>query len=321
MVVVDATPEIARAEGRLEWLVTELYRESARRFAQLATPVLIGGTALRRAYGLTRPSTDLDFAVLDDKEMTRLNKTIMGIARKRWPEARMDVRTDDEIGWRISDGKGRTKLLIGGLSMGRASLELADWSRGTLTLPIGRLATMKIETGLKHRNKVRDLYDMGFIAETYPGNITEQQARDIGKAGLSTRTPENRWTISHSQDELLRNISLKAIGADVTAGARRAIIHIRGARAGRWMSQGQAASELLEAAQHRPEGGWSQRDAGEQVLVAWHDVQGGILWEAKIENRDRARTLLMHAGVEDRAHERGSNVAQHPHTTRGARER
>ena len=312
MIEVYPTPAIKSAEGRLEWLLTKIYDETTRRFARIGTPVLIGGTALRRGYGLTRPSTDLDFAVLDDNEMKRLNTTIMSIARKRWPRATMTVRTDDETGWRIVDADGETKLLVGGMRMGRETLELAQWSRGVLTLPIGRLATMKIDTGLRHRNKVRDLYDMGFIAETYPGNITEQQARDIGKAGLSTRTEPNRWSMNHSRDALLKRLSLKEIGADVTAAARDAIIHIQGARAGAWMNLAQATNELHEAARQSPAGGWSLEDEGERVSTAWHDERGNVMWEGKIENRARARALLLHAGVEDRGHVSARNrMAQH----------
>ena len=172
-----------------------------------------------------------------------------------------------------------------------------------MTLPIGRLATMKIDTGLRHRSKVRDLYDMGFIAETYPGNITEHQARDIEKAGVSTRTEPNRWSMDHSRDTVLKRLCLKEMGADVTGAARSAIVHIRGARAGAWMSLGQATTERREAARQSPAGGWSLGDKGERVTAAWHDGRGNVRWTGTIENRARAQALVLHAGVEHRAHE------------------
>ena len=67
-----ADRETAAAEARLEWLLLKLHAESLQRGSKLTMPVLIGGTALRRAYGLTRPSTDLDFAVENEGEMKRL---------------------------------------------------------------------------------------------------------------------------------------------------------------------------------------------------------------------------------------------------------
>ena len=97
-----ADRETAAAEARLEWLLLKLHAESLQRGSKLTMPVLIGGTALRRAYGLTRPSTDLDFAVENEGEMKRLLRAAKTIARRRWPQAQMELRTDDEEGRNLS---------------------------------------------------------------------------------------------------------------------------------------------------------------------------------------------------------------------------
>ena len=122
---VLASPEIAEAEARLEWLLAKLHGESLRRGGALTMPILVGGTALRRAYGLTRPSIDLDFALASEREMKRLVRTIAKLARQRWRGARVALREDAEHGWRITDGDGRPVLHIAGLVMRAESLALA----------------------------------------------------------------------------------------------------------------------------------------------------------------------------------------------------
>ena len=167
---IRAVAEVAEMETNLEWLLAKLHSESLRRGTRLTTmPILIGGTALRRAYRLTRPSTDLDFAVANEREMKRIARTATALAQERWPGARAKLREDGEEGWRIVDKEGRAVLHIAALATGHATLALAQWLRDTWSLPIGRRATMKIKTTTELSHKVRDVYDMGFIAERYPG--------------------------------------------------------------------------------------------------------------------------------------------------------
>ena len=290
--------EIAEAEARLEWLLAKLHGESLRRGSALTMPILVGGTALRRAYGLTRPSIDLDFAVASEREMKRLVRAIAKIARQRWPGARVALREDGEHGWRITDGDGRPVLHIGGLVMRAESLALAHWTRETWTLPMARLAAMKIRAGLELRSKVRDLYDMGFIAEQYPGDITERQANGIASAGFEATSETNRWAEDHGTDPMFCAMRLAALGQDVVRAASAALAHIEGARNGRWMNQSQAATELGEAALRAPGGTWNTRRMGNQVHVAWRKPDGETAWEAIVESESRARRLPVQAGLE-----------------------
>lgn len=295
---ISATPETAAAEVRLEWLLAKLLNETLRRGSTLTMPVLIGGTALRRAYGLTRPSTDLDFGVANEREMKAIVQATEKIARTRWSEARATLREDGEHGWKITDRDGRTVLQIGGLQMDEQDLTLAHWMRDTWTLPIGRLAGMKITTGLKHRSKVRDLYDMGFIAAEYPGDVTERQADSIADAGREAMAPTNRWTQDHSRDLMLYSMELAEIGQEVMQAAMAAIEHIRGAREGRWMNQSQATSELREAALREPDGRWETEPSGTQVHTVWRAAGGQMAWDAIVENQARAQALPTQAGIE-----------------------
>lgn len=305
-----ASPEIAEAEARLEWLLAKLHGESLRRGGGLTMPILVGGTALRRAYGLTRPSIDLDFAVASEREMTRLVRTIAKIARERWPGARVALREDGEHGWRITDGDDRPVLHIGGLVMRAESLALAHWTRETWTLPMGRLAAMKIRAGLELRSKVRDLYDMGFIAEQYPGDITEGQANGIAGAGSEATSELSRWAEDHGTDPMFGAMSLAALGQDVARAASGALAHIEGARNGRWMNQSQAAAGLGEAALREPGGTWDTRSMGSRIHVAWRTPGGETAWEAIIENETRARSLPVQAGLDIHPSARAT-TAQH----------
>lgn len=298
MTPIIATPETAAAEARLEWLLAKLLNETLRRGSTLTMPVLIGGTALRRAYGLTRPSTDLDFGVANEREMKAIVRATEKIARTRWPEARATLREDGEHGWKITDRDGRTVLQIGGLQMEEQDLALADWMRDTWTLPMGRLATMKITTGLERRSKIRDLYDMGFIAAEYPGDITERQADSIADAGQEATVPTNRWTQDHHMDLLLYSMNLVEIGHQVTQAGMAAIEHIQGAREGLWMNQSQATSELREAALREPDGRWETEPSGTQVHTVWRAPGGHMAWDAIVENQARAEALPAKAGIE-----------------------
>ena len=244
---IPATRGIARTESRLGWLLAKLYEESKRRGSRLKPPVLVGGTALRRGYGLTRPSIDLDFAVADVREMRLLIRTTVRIATERWTNPVHQLRADGEEGWGIVDDSASSVLKIGGLVIPPTTLELAVTRRDTWTLPMQRLAEMKITTALRRRTKARDLYDIGFIAAHYPGDITEGQAREIAEAGAQASQHSNRWTEDHIQDDVLKTQPLVEIGRSVVRAGRNALVHIEGARKRQWMNQSQAADELREA--------------------------------------------------------------------------
>ena len=292
-----ADRETAAAEARLEWLLLKLHAESLQRGSKLTMPVLIGGTALRRAYGLTRPSTDLDFAVENEGEMKRLLRAAKTIARRRWPQAQMELRTDGEEGWTITDGKGLTLMHIGGLEMSTESIGIADWRRETWTLPMSRLAAMKIHTGLKLRNKVRDLYDMGFIAEQYPGDITRNQAEQIASAGYEATRQTNRWTEDHAKDTILGGEELMSLGHQVVRAAGTALEHIDGAKNGAWMNQSQATADLRETAQREPNGKFEVKKLADQAVVTWRRLDGEPMWEAVVENEARAKRLPVQAEI------------------------
>ena len=295
---IAATAEMAEAEGRLEWLLGKLHQQSLARRSRLTMPVLIGGTALRRAYRLTRPSTDLDFAVADEQEMRGLLRAVTKIARERWPGAKAKLREDDEQGWRIDDENGQPMLYLGGLAMAPESLELALWVRETWTLPITRLAAMKIKAGIELRSQARDLYDMGFIAEHYPGDITTKLATEIRHAGWEATDATNRWTRNYQQDGVLHAQSLKTMGDDVAQAAGAALTHIEGAKQGQWANQSVAAAGLRDAVEHQPQGIWDARAIDDRVRCTWRGPDGERIWEAIIENEIRVRGLLMQANVD-----------------------
>ena len=299
---INASAKVADAEGRLEWLLGKLLEASLRRRSRLKMPVLIGGTALRRAYRLTRPSTDLDFAVADKREMRAILNTVTKLARERWPSARTALRQDEEQGWSVNDETGEPMLHIGGLVMAPETLELAHWVRDTWTLPMGRLAAMKITTGIELRSKARDVYDMGFIAEQYPGDITMKQADDIRNAGWEAMESNNRWNHSYQQDAVLRTQSLKEIGSDTAQAATAALEHLEGARHGRWANQAVAAAGLQMAVDHEPAGKWLSRPIDERTLCAWIAPNGRPVWEGTIENEARVIGLLRQANIDGHPH-------------------
>ena len=302
MTPIHPDETVTEAELRLEWLLEELMVEGMRRGSTFRTPVLIGGTALRRAYGLTRPSTDLDFAVESPREMRRIVRTSMKIAQKRWPQARASLRTDGQHGWQIKNSNQEIVLQIGGLKVDRQILELAHLLNDTWTLPMGELGHMKLRTALHHRNEIRDLYDIGFIARHYPGHITERQAQAIGNAGNEAIREPNRWTQSHQHDPVFAPYDLQTLGREVALAAHDAHTHLAGAQAGHWMNQASAASELMEAARREPLGEYVIDEKKDQPRVAWRTALGTTSWTAIVENDERAQDLPLQAGLTPEQH-------------------
>ena len=199
--------------------------------------------------------------------------------------------------------------------MGNASLDLACWVRETWTLPIGRLATMKIKAGTELRNKARDLYDMGFIAESYPGEITRRQAEMIREEGLEATRPSSKRADDHRHDNVLHTQSLTQMGQDVTVAANEALRHIQGAREGRWANQSTAAFGLADAVWRDPLGTWEIDDKNpatheSHILCAWRAPNGDTTWRAIMENEHRLRCMLLQASLEKHP---AMRAAQRPH--------
>ena len=164
---------------------------------------------------------------------------------------------------------------------------------------------------------MRDVYDMGFIAEHYPGDVTATQAQAIGSAGYEAMREANRWTEDHGRDAVLGAEPLTSLGQQVVLAADGALKHIEGARIGKWMNHSQATAELRECAQREPGGRFEAARLGNQARVAWRTPGGEEIWQAVVENDERARVLPMQAEIESEAvassNERG-HQPKHPAT-------
>jgi len=299
MEIIHADEEMQTIEARLGWMLNNLYRESDRRQSTFQRPVLIGGTALRRAYGLTRPSTDLDFAVEDASEMDSIRRTIKRIMSERWLQSKEHVRTDDETGWHIGDQVSGMLLHYGGMVMPATSLELARFQNQIWTLPMSRLATMKVDVADGKRHKIRDLYDLGFIAEHYPGDLTERQLQITDSLARQLYSTQNPWHQNHLQDPLFEPIEPISLAEQIREAVSEAHRHIDGARRGLWLNQSQALATMEEVLFESPVGEWRTTQHESCVKAQWIAKSGEIQWSGTLENHTRAQSLADFLGLED----------------------
>jgi predicted nucleotidyltransferase component of viral defense system len=134
--------------------------------------VLKGGTALSLAYGSPRFSDDLDFDApvrlrLDNKlkQSLPVGVTLVGV------DTLKDTETVTRYRIRYEGGHGFRSLKLEISYRTPAPEEEIDLSRGFRVATLPRILRQKLSAahdGVDPRTKTRDLYDLAFIAATYP---------------------------------------------------------------------------------------------------------------------------------------------------------
>jgi predicted nucleotidyltransferase component of viral defense system len=207
----------ARASGLpeltpLEQKHTEFMKSVASELVN--TPaVLKGGTALMLGYGLNRFSEDLDF---DNTKALNLDKKIRDAAAKSGIQIEsIKLKKDTEttkryiVSYESELGAGRLKI--------ETSLRAKDIAENQTTT-INGIKTYKVENivaqkldALEGRSKVRDLYDINFLADKFPDAFTKQQSE---KLTALTQNPDllvSRFQADHRGDNILKSKSLDSL--------------------------------------------------------------------------------------------------------------
>ena len=303
----DATAAI---EQRLGSMLEALMEAQLRGRLLPAMPILIGGTALRRADGLTRPSTDLDFGVPNPETLGTIVRASRTIAQAIWGSGRIEERSDGEAGYAVVDTQGQALVKIGGLQVSEATLALGEMRRGTWTLAVSGLAAMKVDVATRRRTEPRDLYDLGHIAEHFPGALTGKQLGNVAATVEEAGAHGSGWREAHRRDPLMRQIALETLCREVRQALAGAMVHLEGAAQGRWRNEREAETEARKAYRTTRGAQVTTQRAGSSWIAKVVDYRGESVWEGRMENGTRGwrlRNRVLEAegrrGWEDDEHE------------------
>ncbi|MCP5170204.1 MAG: nucleotidyl transferase AbiEii/AbiGii toxin family protein [Hahellaceae bacterium] len=194
----------------------EVMRLIAQSFSN--TPmVLKGGTGLYLGYGLDRFSEDLDF---DSTVGINVEARIKEVLRKTlYKLEKIVVKKDTETvkRWMVSySGKAGARSLKIEVSLRSESIdadthELLD---GIRIYKIESLIDQKLNA-VAHRAKVRDLYDLKFMAEHYADRFSDSQAQALLKFASDPGDIVALYKEDHGQDPILKEVDLDELALDL----------------------------------------------------------------------------------------------------------
>lgn len=171
--------------------------------------VLKGGTALMFAYGLDRPSEDLDFDAA--RKPRDIETRIRSVAVPGITIDTLDKPKDTEtvtrfiLRYHLDDGEPkRLKIEISY----RDPVDDVDIKviNGIRFASVSRILHQKLlaaHDGKNPRTKARDLYDLDFIARKHPKAVTEPLAERLADFASDPAILESRYREAFEQDNLI----------------------------------------------------------------------------------------------------------------------
>ena len=200
---IRLTPEQALHERVMRAVALRMYD----------TPfVLKGGTALALLYGLDRHSVDLDFDCGRAKRLSIENHVRDGLREAKVPMSAFKRGRPMWKGRRfrvhyINPDNRRQRLLTVELSFRtqpRADdVEIVD---GIRTYKIPALFDQKLNAA-DDRTKARDLYDLGFLAESYGDSFSTEQISRADEFSRDYRGLADRYRRVFQNDRLLKDLT------------------------------------------------------------------------------------------------------------------
>jgi len=163
--------------------------------------VLKGGTALLLIYGLDRFSEDLDF---DSSKAINLENRIQQAASKHVKVKSIDVLKDTNtvsryrLVYESSHGEGRLKVETS-LRTQPMNFQLIN---GIKVYDLSSLIDQKLNA-LENRTTARDLYDINFLAITYPEKFSDKQWEKINNLCTDLNALEQRFMPAFEDDLIL----------------------------------------------------------------------------------------------------------------------
>lgn len=259
--------------------------------------VLKGGTALLMTYGLDRFSEDLDF---DSPQKVNL----LRIVERRMPPgfaiAKLDTTkntgtvTRHRLLYSSPEGERTLKLEVSYRSpAGAEEVRVFD---GLRVASIGRIAHQKLlaaHDGDKPRSKIRDLYDLDFIARRYPAAFTDGLIARFRAFASNPDDLLSRYRPDYEEDDLVQElVELETLATRICCHAdelhamatearkRIAQLPTLKSRAGAEYTLWQNAVEAIERV---------EKARGSAAEVDWHAVSDAVIDDAIGENGQSAQ--------------------------------
>ena len=174
--------------------------------------VLKGGTALALLYGLDRHSVDLDFDVGSAKRVSierhvRAGMQDANVPMSAFKRGRPMWRGRRYRGHYLNPDSGENQVLTVELSSRkRPRLEDVVVVDGIRTYRIAALFDQKMNAA-DDRTKGRDLFDLGFLAETYGDRLSNEQILRADEFSRDHEGLADRYRQAFQKDELLRDVT------------------------------------------------------------------------------------------------------------------
>jgi len=183
-----------------------------------APMVLKGGTALILAYGLDRYSDDLDF---DSSVQLNLEKKIQSSAEKQNIAInsivlKKDTKTTKRyiVAYQSEEGRARLKIETSFRDdeIDKAAINIIE---GIKTYKIGMLVGQKLQAA-ENRDKVRDLYDISFLANNYGSEFSGKQFARLAELSKDPDYLVTKYKEDHREYLALQDISLDDLAVDLS---------------------------------------------------------------------------------------------------------
>ena len=243
---IAAKPEEIALERILETIALELgARHQASSIAERnrSNPpfVLVGGTALRIAYGLARPSTDLDVVHLANEpdiattlvpEILKRNGFEVLSAK---PSSDIPIRTNLAIrpaGWR-NLLKEHTTVVVDDIRTIDIHPDDVRYHKGIWTVAPVALVDLKLDavrdgsSNVTKRIAGRDLYDLAFMLEQHPEVFTAHRLDQLSRIlERSIHGPDRpRWDAAFTRDPVMSRSSLDEVVSELHIAVERGLDH------------------------------------------------------------------------------------------------
>lgn len=170
--------------------------------------VLKGGTSLLFCYGLTRFSEDIDLDGFDDNFFEIVDMFVMDFKNKYLRITYGVVNNTDTMkSVRIYYG-GRKSLKID-VSYRKKVIDMCEYCNidGVWTYKVPRILSMKLNV-FNHRERIRDLYDIVFIYNTYKSRLDSYVLFTLRDAIAYKGLEHFDYLIKDQTDELIDNSKL-----------------------------------------------------------------------------------------------------------------
>lgn len=223
--------EPTEGEEEIEAILHAIATAHGTRSTTPPAQVLIGGTALRIAYALSRPSTDLDFLHLgneDDRGTTEVPEILETMGFKvvgATPDPKIPLRTNIVVrkpGWRNLFGKRQMIVVddIRTLTISETEIVKREgiWTTNIRTLVELKLNSIEDLSGKDgKRIAARDLYDMAFLLDKHGETFTLNQMRALDAIMEKSvyGTAQERWGRAFTEDPIMNRTSLTEIGDEI----------------------------------------------------------------------------------------------------------